>query len=217
MVVLLLLTAVSGLVDAVSYLTLGHVFVANLTGNIVFVGFTLAGASGFSLASSVVAVAGFFIGAVVAGRVTRRWQLEKAELLRATIAIELFLVIIAFATALGISTTQGMPSYTTVALMATAMGIQSATTSRLQIPGFNSTVVLTTMLSTLAVASRLAGGTGADNGRRMLAIASMLLGGFFGALLALKVSRPAPLVVAALVLLIAGAGAHVIARSTVER
>ena len=101
-----------------------------------------------------------------------------------------------------------------VALMATAMGIQSATTSRLKIPGFNSTVVLTTMLGTMAAASRLAGGSGADNGRRMLAISSMLIGGFIGALLALRVSRVAPLTLAAVVLLIASIGAHAIARQS---
>ena len=37
------LTVVTGLVDAFSYLSLGHVFVANMTGNVVFLGFALAG------------------------------------------------------------------------------------------------------------------------------------------------------------------------------
>lgn len=38
------LTVVSGLVDAFSYVILGHVFVANMTGNVVFVAFGIAGA-----------------------------------------------------------------------------------------------------------------------------------------------------------------------------
>ena len=37
---------VTGLVDAFSYLVLGHVFVANMTGNVVFLGFAIAGAPG---------------------------------------------------------------------------------------------------------------------------------------------------------------------------
>jgi uncharacterized membrane protein YoaK (UPF0700 family) len=41
---LVALTAVTGLVDAFSYLVLGHVFVANMTGNVVFFAFALAGA-----------------------------------------------------------------------------------------------------------------------------------------------------------------------------
>ena len=45
---LLVLTAVTGLVDAVSYLRLGHVFVANMTGNVVFLGFTADPHSGLS-------------------------------------------------------------------------------------------------------------------------------------------------------------------------
>ena len=42
-VLLICLTVVTGLVDAFSYLSLGHVFVANMTGNVVFLGFALAG------------------------------------------------------------------------------------------------------------------------------------------------------------------------------
>jgi uncharacterized membrane protein YoaK (UPF0700 family) len=39
---LLGLTFVTGIIDAVSVLSLGHVFVANMTGNVVFLGFALA-------------------------------------------------------------------------------------------------------------------------------------------------------------------------------
>lgn len=46
---LLALTAVTGLVDAVSILRLGRVFVANMTGNVVFTGFALTGARGAGL------------------------------------------------------------------------------------------------------------------------------------------------------------------------
>jgi uncharacterized membrane protein YoaK (UPF0700 family) len=53
---LLTLTFVTGLVDAVSYLRLGHVFVANMTGNVVFLGFSADPRSGLSAAASVIAV-----------------------------------------------------------------------------------------------------------------------------------------------------------------
>jgi hypothetical protein len=52
---LIAMTLVTGLVDAFSYLALGHVFVANMTGNVVFLGFALAGAQGFSIPASLVA------------------------------------------------------------------------------------------------------------------------------------------------------------------
>ena len=64
---LLVLTVLTGVVDAVSILSLGRVFVANMTGNVVFVGFALAGASGFSLPASLSALAGFLLGAAVLG------------------------------------------------------------------------------------------------------------------------------------------------------
>ena len=54
---LLVMTVVTGAVDAVSILRLGHVFVANMTGNMVFLGFALAGASGFSVSASLVSLA----------------------------------------------------------------------------------------------------------------------------------------------------------------
>jgi hypothetical protein len=53
------MTVVTGLVDSFSYLVLGHVFVANMTGNIIFIAFALAGAPGFSVTSSVIALAGW--------------------------------------------------------------------------------------------------------------------------------------------------------------
>jgi uncharacterized membrane protein YoaK (UPF0700 family) len=64
---LLALTAVTGLVDAVSILQLGRVFVANMTGNVVFTGFAIAGAPGFSLSASLFALAGFLVGALAMG------------------------------------------------------------------------------------------------------------------------------------------------------
>src|ERR1700729_4513705 len=65
---LLSMTLVTGLVDAFSYLVLGHVFVANMTGNIVLLGFALAGTPGFSITASVTALASFFAGALIGGR-----------------------------------------------------------------------------------------------------------------------------------------------------
>ena len=64
---LLTLTVVTGVVDAVSILALGRVFVANMTGNVVFAAFALVGAPGFSLSASLFALAGFLVGAYGGG------------------------------------------------------------------------------------------------------------------------------------------------------
>src|SRR5437879_4984827 len=66
--VLLVLTVTTGLIDAVSVLGLGRVFTANMTGNVVFLGFALARVPGFSAVRSLAALAAFLAGAVIGGR-----------------------------------------------------------------------------------------------------------------------------------------------------
>src|ERR1700739_192474 len=66
---LVAMTVVTGLVDAFSYLLLGHVFVANMTGNGVFLGFAVPGAHGFAMPGSLVAPGSFGIGSVLGGRI----------------------------------------------------------------------------------------------------------------------------------------------------
>src|SRR5258705_7389824 len=70
---LLVLTTMTGLIVAVSILGLGRVFVANMTGNVVFIGFALAGAPGFSLSASIAALLGFLAGALVGGGLVGRF------------------------------------------------------------------------------------------------------------------------------------------------
>jgi uncharacterized membrane protein YoaK (UPF0700 family) len=62
---LLALTVVSGLVDAVSYLGLGHVFTANMTGNVVVLGFAAAGTPGFSVSATLTSLGVFLVGAAL--------------------------------------------------------------------------------------------------------------------------------------------------------
>jgi hypothetical protein len=77
---------VTGVVDAVSILRLGRVLVANMTGNVVFSGFALVGAPGFSLS------AGFVVGALGGGVLAGRLGRDRGQLLRAGAAAELVLV-----------------------------------------------------------------------------------------------------------------------------
>src|SRR5271167_341397 len=91
---LLALTVVTGVVDAVSILALGRVFVANMTGNVVFIGFALAGAPGFALTASLAALAGFLAGAAVGGRIAQRIH-HRGRLLCNTAVVELILLVIA--------------------------------------------------------------------------------------------------------------------------
>src|SRR5580704_10803256 len=110
---LLTLTVVTGVVDAVSILRLGRVFVANMTGNVVFTGFALVGAPGFSLGASLAALAGFLVGALLGGSLTSRLGHDRGLLLWAGAAAELVLVVGALAladsqaTAAGLATAAG--------------------------------------------------------------------------------------------------------------
>lgn len=78
---LLSLTFLTGLVDAFSYLVLGHVFVANMTGNVVFLAFALAGAKGFSLPTLILALVAFSLGAFAGGRLITKLRSHRGHLL----------------------------------------------------------------------------------------------------------------------------------------
>jgi uncharacterized membrane protein YoaK (UPF0700 family) len=193
---LLALTVVTGLVDATSYLKLGHVFVANMTGNIVFLGFGIAGAGGISIWASLTAVGAFLAGSVAGGRIGARWSSDRGRHLTATTATELLLVGGGLAVAAFSTHHLGTGSrYAVIVLLAVAMGLQNATARKLAVPDLTTTV-LTMTLTGLAADSALAGGHGSGLARRVLSVAAMLLGALSGGLLVLKVDNPAPLALA---------------------
>src|ERR1700722_8691038 len=112
---LLGLTVVTGLVDAVSYLRLGHVFVANMTGNVVFLGFSVDKHSGLSPAASVIAIAGFVAGALVGGRFAASLAHRPHLWLSCAFGTEaILLTAVAVLTALGVLPFAGHGDYATI-------------------------------------------------------------------------------------------------------
>jgi uncharacterized membrane protein YoaK (UPF0700 family) len=97
------LTCVTGVVDAVSYLKLGHVFVANMTGNVVFLGFALVGASGLSTGTSLVAIGAFLLGALAGGRLAARSADHRGRLLRAASTVQALLIGLALVVCVGVA------------------------------------------------------------------------------------------------------------------
>ncbi|MER7569093.1 YoaK family protein [Streptomyces sp. NPDC097941] len=182
---MLTLTVVTGLVDAVSYLALGHVFVANMTGNIVFLGFALAGAEGLSALASVVSLAAFLSGALAGGRLAVRFAAHRGHLLSIATAVQTILVAAAVITA---ATMHGKVTvevqYALIVLLGLGMGLQNAVARRLGVPDLTTTV-LTLTLTGLAADSTLAGGAAPRPGRRMLSVLAMFFGALVGALLVL--------------------------------
>ena len=127
---LVAMTLVTGLVDAFSYLVLGHVFVANMTGNVVFLGFALAGAPGFSIGASVVALASFCLGALVGGQAGKRYGAYRGRLLSMVTAVEAVLPAPRsfWGSWSGSPVTAGF-RYPLIFVLATAMGVQNAAVS----------------------------------------------------------------------------------------
>ena len=89
---LLGMTVVTGLVDAVSFLSLGRVFTANMTGNIVFLAFATAQVSGLSVARSLTALLAFLVGSILGGRVMVRASADS----QIRFAAQAFLLEVAF-------------------------------------------------------------------------------------------------------------------------
>jgi uncharacterized membrane protein YoaK (UPF0700 family) len=190
---LLLLTVVTGAVDAVSILRLGRVFVANMTGNVVFIGFSLAGAPGFALGSSLTALAGFLVGAAIGGQLVAHLRTDRAILLRAAVALEFVLTAIALVIAISVSSlTAPAGRYSLAALLAIAMGIQNAAARSLAVPDLTTTV-LTMTLTGIAADIRDTGWRGPALWRRLLAVATMLGGACAGAALVLHTGSGAAL------------------------
>ncbi|MFC8718272.1 YoaK family protein [Kitasatospora sp. NPDC057198] len=165
------LTVVSGLIDAVSYLGLGHVFAANMTGNVVVIGFGLAGAPGFSVLGSTTALAAFLLGAALAGRLT-------AGRLRPALAAECVLHLAAAAVVFAAGT-GGAVQYGVIGLLALAMGLRNATVRSLGVPDLTTTVLTMTLTG-------LAAEPGSPRRRRrVLAALTMLAGVVPGSVLVL--------------------------------
>ena len=209
---MLALTLTTGLVDAFSYLTLGHVFVANMTGNVVFSGFALVGAPGFSLTASLAAVGAFATGALFGGRLARRAHAHRGRLLHRALVLETLLVAAACAAAQMADSSHDAVRYLLIVLLGLAMGVQNAAARALAVPDLTTTV-LTLTITGIASDSRLAGGPGSRAGRRVLSAAAMFLGALIGALAVLHGHRSMPLLLAALLLAAATAAAFPLTRS----
>lgn len=190
------LTVVSGIVDAVSYLGLGHVFTANMTGNVVLIGFALAGAPGFSLAASATALGAFVVGAAAGGRIGLRIP-GKRSLLVTAVTIEAVLTVVAAVIAASVAVLgAGWPRFTVIAVLAFAMGIRNSVVRRMGVADMTTTVVTTT-LTGLAAESSFGGGHNPNASRRATSVVCMFAGALVGAAFVVHVHPGAALGLAA--------------------
>jgi uncharacterized membrane protein YoaK (UPF0700 family) len=179
---LLLLTFSTGVVDAASYLGLGHVFTANMTGNIVLLGFGIGGAAGLPVVAPLVSLGAFLLGAGTGGWFGTRRSADIGASLTRALVLETLLITVAAVVA-GVANVQPgrFSSYPVIALLAFALGFRNATVRKVAVPDLNTTV-LTLTLTGLAADSKIFGGPGSGTIRRSTAVASMLAGAICGAL-----------------------------------
>ncbi|MEU2657155.1 YoaK family protein [Streptomyces sp. NPDC007325] len=186
---LLALTFLSGLVDAVSFLGLGRVFVANMTGNVVFLGFALAGAAQLSAVAALAALAGFVAGAVAGGALRRE---EEPSRVVVPLASAQALLLAAALT----GQAAGWGRYAVLVPLACGMGLQNALVHRLGVPDLTTTV-MTRTLTGLAVDR-----PGPATLRRGLSVVTLAAGAFTGGVLHARLGAEGALT-AALALLLA--------------
>ncbi len=201
---LLVLTFVTGIVDAVSVLGLGRVFTANMTGNVVFLGFAAAGVSEFSIARSLTALAAFLAGAVLGGRLgSRMAEPGRLRWLRTAAACEAALLVVAGLASIGFNLASApltLHLHALIVLTAVAMGLRNATVRRLAVPDLTTTV-LTLTLTGIAADSSLARGKNPRFRYRAASVVFMFSGAVVGALL-LRLGPAAPLLLSGLLVLI---------------
>lgn len=200
---LIAITVTTGLIDAVSYLGLGQVFTANMTGNIVFLGFALAGTPSLSVGRSLASLGAFLLGAVVGGRIgVMLAQGSRGRWLLSVAVVEAALYLAAAGVAL-MGDAAVTTVYSVIVLTAVAMGVRNATVRRLALPDLTTTV-LTLTATGLAADSSLAGGSNPRFGRRIASIVAMCLGAAAGALLLFQGGLALPLIVTAVCVLTNG-------------
>ncbi|WP_458318601.1 YoaK family protein [Mycolicibacterium brisbanense] len=198
---LLLLTFATGIIDAISVLVLGHVFVANMTGNVIFLGFWLVPHSGVDLTAAVVAFVSFVAGTVVGGRFARHLQGNPRRWLTVTHSVEVVMLLTLSALAgAGVLDYQDNRKLILISGLAITFGIQNATARQFGIQELSTTVLTQTIVG-IGLDSRLAGGTGDREKLRYGVVATMMAGAMVGASLTLVAVAPvialAALVIAA--------------------
>jgi uncharacterized membrane protein YoaK (UPF0700 family) len=175
----------TGVIDADSYLGLDHVFTGNMTGNVLFIGFAIAGVAGIPFFNNLLALLGFVAGSIIGGRIVGHGHGHGKGFPRVSAILLLIggILAIALATTWTVLGQLDQPILLVVTfLLASVMGSQVSAVK----PIGNSdvtTIVVTNTLANLARDSRLAGGRHKNWAPRLLAVVAMGAGGAIGALL----------------------------------
>jgi len=198
---LLILTFVTGILDAASFLALGQVFVAMQTGNVIFLGLGLAGGTGAPTLAPLIALGAFLVGGLTAALLTRAASPDSGSELRLAMVTEIGLLGIAGTLAALVDVKPGEPSaYLLIAMLSVAMGLRNTVARRIGDPNL-ATTVLNLTLGAFVPHTPTGLASEGELALRGAAVAAILAGAVAGALL----------LRAGLALAIAGAVAGVVA------
>ncbi len=198
---LLLLTFATGLADSISILVLGHVFVANMTGNVIFLGFWLAPKTSIDLTAVVVALPTFVCATILGGRLKRRFAERTRRWLTTVFGIEVaLLVVLSILAGIGVLHYHDNTKLIVIGGLAVTFGLQHSTARQFGIQELTTTVLTSTIVG-LGVDSRLAGGTGAREQLRLSVVLTMCCGAVVGATMSRFVVAPVFALAAAVVAL----------------
>lgn len=196
---LLILTFVSGVIDAVTFLGLAQVFAAMQTGNVIFLGLGISGAADAPIAAPAIGLGAFLLGSAIAA-VTFRGAGQGRGLIPALGTEVLLLAGAACLAAVSDVSSGTSVAYVLVAVLALTMGLRN--TFAREVGGSN---LATTVLNLTLIASATMTGRGAASGaelaERAAALGLILAGAVCGGLLIEASNLAVPLALAAAVTL----------------
>lgn len=211
---LLALAFGSGAVDAISFLGLGRVFTANMTGNIVLLGLAVGSAAGGEATRSAVSLVAFTAAVFTALWLARRVrQGRPAAGVATAFALE---AVVQIGFLVGWLLASGRPAHALelvlVAVSALAMGLQSGAVTRLGVRGVSTTYITGTLVGLIGELVTLTGSR-RDWVRRGLVLVALLAGAACGGLMVVGARRLAPVVPLAMTLFVAVGTASLSLRS----
>jgi uncharacterized membrane protein YoaK (UPF0700 family) len=209
---LLALTFVTGIVDALSFLGLGQVFAGMMTGNVLFLGFGIAGASGSSVVAPLVAIVAFGAGGLAGGFLAARSPDHPGWGLIACLAFEVVMVGAAAVLAAAIDVNQDeLSAWVLIAALSLAMGARNTAVRRIGLAELP-TNVLTVAVASFEAGTSFAGASPSHLVPRAASVLAMLGGAIAGALLLEGPGLSASLAFAAIFTGLAGSAYTIVVR-----
>jgi uncharacterized membrane protein YoaK (UPF0700 family) len=213
-VLLIGLTMSSGAIDAISFLALGKIFTAFMTGNLVFLGLGVADPGATDVARVLVSLAAFATGIFVATRIVRSSRGSGVWPAGVTAALGVALLLEAAFVALWMATS-GLPGPGSgdilTAQMAMAMGLQSGAVLALGVQGVFTTAATATVMFLFRDLAAGSGSRATEAARLAGVLVALIAGAAAGGLLLVHARTFAPvlpLVVTALVIATASLRLH---------